>query len=139
MGQMSNQYNSKSFKALQAEWYKKLKDENFKDIEDEKEDRLKVWHSFDFSRKNKADFDAKEQYFSLCLEFGREYPFESDITQSIWMLHSEGMSVRAISQNIRQYSDKRGFKKSHISNIIRRLVKIMEGYEWKKTFLKKIS
>lgn len=137
---MSNPFKSKEFKSLQREWYKKLKDDNFKDIEDQEVDRLKVWHSYDFTRKNKQEFEAREEYFSLCLEFSREYKFESESDRKVWEYHSEGYSIREISTLMRSDKKKRGFRKSHICNIVRRLITIMEeGFEWKKTSLKKIS
>lgn len=140
---MSSPYNSKKFKQLQAKWYKKLKDNNFEDIEEihKGEFKIKKYHSYHFVqrflRRNGFSLESKQEYYELCLEFLHVYSFESLIERRIWEAHAQGASLQEISDSIK--GSERGYRKTHVYNIVRRLIGIMKGAAWNKPLLKKIS
>ncbi len=107
-------------KALQTHFYKKLKEENFEDIEDtHRLDRLlKSWHSFKFT----ANHDA-ENYYSAALEVLHSYPFEKPVHRFIWELHCEGKSKREIETLVAQSAFEKKYKRESILNLINKIAK----------------
>lgn len=117
--------NNEDLKKLQTEWYKKIKDEGFKDIEQD-EDRLKFWSSsfFKHKAKEKPGFqEAKEEYYRVAGHFLHEYEFTDDREKAVWELHADGVIIVEIVSQLK----KRGFKvyKSLVQTIISKLAKIM--------------
>ena len=121
---------SKKLKALQAVWYKKLKDTGFEDIEDTSNDQefLKSWHSSYFQVRNTPDeFEAHREYYSMAGKFledqfkGQQYDiFKKNPSGVVWELHSEGLSIRNIAKNL-------GMKECQVFQIIRTLKNKMLG------------
>lgn len=94
-------YQSAKFKKLQSVWYKKLKEDEFLDIEEVEKDRdaLKKWDSSYFKRRYHAEtFLAKEAYYQRASQFYEDY-FDgaTHIEARVWGLHADGKSVRAIA------------------------------------------
>lgn len=88
-------------KALQDEWDAKLKASGFEDIEDRDSPRemLKSWHSTIFINKfDSARFAAKQKYFEMVTHFLNAHTFTSDLEHQVWLLHSEGKSLREIAR-----------------------------------------
>lgn len=115
--------DKKEFKELQSEWYNKLKDSGFKDIEQE-DGNLKIWNSSFFQRRYPPDvFIAKASYYRMAEHFLNAYAFSAPIDKLVWELHSNGISYRGI---IREAS-KKGIKlyKGKVAAIINRLSKEM--------------
>ncbi len=89
---------SKSFKELQAEWYRKLAATGFEDIEDHRkaDAPLKSWHDHRFKRTHDVTVESTRTYYeraSLLLHNGK---FRTPTYRRIWELHSAGMSERKI-------------------------------------------
>lgn len=127
-------FSTKKFKALRDEWYKKLEQEGFDDIESnyksEKGSRehqlLHVWESLYFKQSAVAQrFYATETYYTLCRQFSHEYPFQNSLDQKVWELHSEGSSLREIAKNLKA----EGYlvNKDKVNEIVRQLVNIMKS------------
>lgn len=87
-------------RALQSLWYKKLKDEGFRDIE-KNPDLLNQWDSSYFQTHYNPDtFQAKQIYFYRAKHFLDAYPFPHPIQKKIWSMHSDGIGVRQIAISI---------------------------------------
>jgi len=128
-----SQPSSKSFKALKATWYKKLKDSGFKDAEDKNHELIR--HSSSFYAKNSyysleavaLRIKAKTAYYRMASHFLHDFTFENNLDKSVWTLHAEGGSTREIARKLN--------KKSHttIFFIIKALrTKMFEMYSEKK-------
>lgn len=122
---MSNQ--SKSFLKLQRNWYNKLKDSGFEDIEQE-DGNLKFWTSTESSgRTTERRAAASEEYYRIAGWFLQEHAFENDFEAMVWQEHSQGHSLATIVEILK----KRGIKayRDKLARIIRKLIKNMhESY-----------
>lgn len=88
-------------KTLQTEWYRKLEDMGFVDIENNSNGLLKAWHSSYFQIKYNPDvFSKKQEYYELACVFLHNHEFESSKEKIVWSLHSQGMSLRAIAKEM---------------------------------------
>lgn len=94
------QFQTKSFKNLKKEWYKKLEQSGFKDAETEH--YLKEWDSHYFQSRIEPDlFDIKQTYFYQAEQFLQTDSFDSNLDREIWRLHSDGLSYREICTRIK--------------------------------------
>lgn len=128
----------KNLKTLTKTWYKKLKDSGFNDIEQENgllKDYSNRFYRSQFkedsgdSLENKIQSktlinEAKEEYYRLAGQFLHEHNFNSLVDRHIWKSHSEGLSSRAISKNLRIITGKT-YNKDNVSAIIKSFVDIM--------------
>jgi len=124
--------NSKQFKKLQKEWYKKLAKDGFDDIETG-EQFLKRYSNCHFlyrSQNKNLDFEdvilkfkSLETYFRLAGYFFNEYDFKDEVEKLIWAQHADGISYRDIAQNLKLKNIKTS--KTRVHNKIDRLKKIM--------------
>jgi len=110
-----------NFKELKDKWYKKLAKTGFRDIEDANEDRLKEWHASWFRKYYDKE---KDEYYTLAIDFATNYKFKNALEQFIWYKHSEGHSVRQIS-DILKTEKKFDLKKTVISDRIQKYAHIM--------------
>lgn len=116
-------------KKLQQEWYKRLEDEGFEDIEQD-EEHLKVWHGHSFSNKFSPDlFEAKTEYYQAAGRFLHEYAFSDETEKTIWEQHANGISIRNIVKTL----TKQGVKtyKRKVDETVQRLRKEMKT-SWKR-------
>lgn len=107
---MQSPQKPQSLKKLQAEWYKKLKNEGFVDIEQD-EDTLKTWASSDFTEKTRQAstlYSQRAEYYYMANHFLNKYAFEDDKERIVWEYHSNGISIR----NIAKILTKNGLKAS---------------------------
>jgi hypothetical protein len=106
-------------KELQDEWYAKLANDGFDDIEQD-EDHLKRWTVHRVNRllypemRNETYRGAqnprssaqriaeKEEYYRLAGFFLHDYDFKDELERLIWEMHSEGMSSRETSHKLKQ-------------------------------------
>lgn len=99
------------FKKLQKEWYAKLKESGFKDIEnpDDQDAPLNsIEGSSEFSKRiARWSKDLRREYFRDAESFLETGFFDSQKEEMIWRLHSTGISIR---KTIRFLSEA-GFKK----------------------------
>lgn len=95
-------YQDKDFLALQQQWYSKLNDSGFKDIE-------KTFSNGNISRFVKLScridpkrhpyiIDSTYSYYSLSTEFLHAHEFASPQDKEVWELYSEGWSYRQIQK-----------------------------------------
>ncbi len=125
--------NSKEFKALQAEWDKKLADSGFEDAE--KDGYLKVWSRHIFGQQTDGSYyheklpyyKAKEKYFEMAVHFLNDHTFKDILDKFIWERHSEGGSMMEIVAELKTKDIH--YSKSGIHKIVARLAKLMlESY-----------
>ena len=92
-----------NFKKLQQDWYKKLKDSGFEDIE-RPNGLLKMWSS-EYERfisiYDRTTWIAKAQYFQLAENFFHDYKFETEKDKLIWGWHKENISIRNIVKKLK--------------------------------------
>jgi hypothetical protein len=114
---------SKEFKDLQKDWYKKLKDSGFQDIErgagQLKTDPLQNIKTF----YDLNSFESKQEYFRMAGAFLYSYKFKNEAEKLIWRLHSEGVSFRTIVKILLEkgYKISDGAYKKYIQDLIPRL------------------
>ena len=111
------------YKTQKEIWYKKLEESGFKDIEDDKGQLKRTSTSRNIPL---VAWTAKLDYFQMATNFLEDYKFNSEIERLIWEYHSEGLSVREISDiltkaNVQSISVTR----NPIWEIIKRLKKSM--------------
>jgi hypothetical protein len=105
-----NPYQTRKFKELQSDWYKKLEESGFEDIEDvsSKEEFLKTWHSSYFQKRYEPEvFESNETYYRKARSFledtfqNVQYGlFEKKLDDVIWEKHAEGISLRDIAKEL---------------------------------------
>ncbi len=118
-------HRSKSFKALQKVWEKKLSDSGLENIE-QPDGNLKLWTSSFFKvRYNATLFEAKEEYYRMASQFLHDHRFEADAHKKMWELHANGVSMRNIACTLR----KKGIatNKDLVNAVIQDLAKVMLG------------
>lgn len=99
---MRKQYKVKTTAELTAEWYKKLKDGGFDDIE-RPDGRLKAWSTSDcFVYHSGLTFEAKQTYYQMAGKFLHHNKFLNEFEKHIWSMHSEGMSIRTIVKALKK-------------------------------------
>lgn len=93
------------FLELQKQWYKKLKDTGFEDIEQDEEKLKNRTALQNLSKYEPITAAAKEEYYRLAGQFLYEYEFSNDRERVIWELHSDGNSIEKIvlNMNVRGY------------------------------------
>jgi hypothetical protein len=104
--------SSKQFKALQDKWYKKLKDSGFEDIEQD-EHYLKrsstnfLSSNFNYDSSHTVQdivnkIELKTEYFRLARHFLNDHKFKNKNQKYIWAQHSEGVSHRTITEDLKK-------------------------------------
>lgn len=104
---------NKDLRDLKIEWYKKLKDDGFEDIESSPDnpDNFKQWaaHRFTSAQNNglsRADVlfrgQIKENYYRLAGHLLYEYPFENETDRLIWELHADGHTYVSIIKMLKE-------------------------------------
>lgn len=132
MKRLSKPFHSKKFKTLQTRWYQKLKEEGFEDIEDTSSPReyLHTWDSTHFFKTyDEETFQLKAQYYEKAKNFLNDYSFEESLDEKIFEMHTEGLSVRAISSLLSK--DEILLNKDKIQKKVAGLIEIMKSYTFK--------
>lgn len=94
-------FRSNDFKKLKKEWYQKLRDSGFTDIEDCDSERelLIRWDSvYIINRYTPDSYRAIRHYFVLASQLLHEYDFENEFERKVWSLHADGFSIREIAK-----------------------------------------
>lgn len=117
---MKSPFHTPQFKELQQEYYQKLEESGFEDIEDRDSanEWLKNWNMTIPSSDCGGD---KEEYFYMATQFLNICDFKNETEKRIWEMHTEGLSIREISGT---YAVK-GFSKSNIFKIIKKIQAMM--------------
>lgn len=90
-----------AFLELQQEWYDRLAQSGFKDIENTsfQEPALKTWDSCYFQLRHTEDeFKYRAEYYYNARHYLIHGQFISQTHRHIWELHSEGFGLRKISK-----------------------------------------
>ena len=85
--------NKKDFKELQQEWYKKLKEEGFEDLELDNT-LTPVKHGLTKQEYKIADLSAKMEFARFGGQFLHDYTFRNEFEKTVWELHLEGNNQR---------------------------------------------
>lgn len=85
---------SPSFRKLQKQWYKKLKEEGFKDIETV---GFYMRSAINLRAVATKDREAIQEYYSNATSVLYETEFDNEKDKKIWELHCEGLSVRKVA------------------------------------------
>ena len=115
---------------LKKKWYAKLKKLGFNDIEQD-EDNLKSWDSQRFLINNRhygnraANHQSRADYYYYAGHFLNNHKFEKEIHKVIWEEHTNGVSVRDISEKLNK---DRAYDVSHetVRSIIKHYREIMK-------------
>lgn len=97
---MPSPFKTKEFKTLQKEFYDKLADSGFEDIEetDSPKELLTAWHgSYFTARHDPEDFKEIAQYYNSADSILNNYEFSNEVDKQIWERHSKGLSIRRIA------------------------------------------
>ena len=94
------QRDDKLLQKLQKEWYEKLRQSGFKDIEQE-DGNLKIWSKFFTGKLDTLQGEAKVQYFRAAGQFLHSYQFESAYDKTVWDMHANGISGRSIARQLK--------------------------------------
>lgn len=101
---MSSPFRAKSFLELKKQWYQRLEEEGFEDIE-RAEHALKLYHSdyFADSRRNDSSvIEAKETYYRVAGQFLNDHKFKNKWERMVWAMHAEGKGIREIAASIKR-------------------------------------
>lgn len=117
----------KGLSHLEATWYNKLKESGFEDIEDTRyPDRpLKDYHDGYFrERYDPVRFEAKQTYYQRAAQYleavyGDRHQ-DPKPESSIWELHSQGLSVRKIGEQL-------GIHYLQVHFVVRRIAAKIKG------------
>lgn len=107
------------FNALKDEWYERLKDSGFEDLENDHENLIK--HSSSFYYRNKTQ--QKEEYYRLAGFFLHDHYFSSTTEKLIWQRHQDGVSIREILNELKDMRVKTN--KDYVNSTIKGLAVLM--------------
>lgn len=97
-----NKLQPDEFKKLEQEWYEILAQAGFTDIEEtgKPERLLKCWHSFKYQSLDPITIQAVVSYFEKAKELLFTFEFPSEKQKKIWTFHVQGMTHRAIAEEV---------------------------------------
>ena len=110
---------------LQKEWYKKLKESGFKDIE--KKNGSIGRTQLNLSNRNFDQIQATQEYYSMARTFILEHVFKDNLEKYIWTKHSEGDSERTIVKCMQEDKLETIPSRATVGRIIKKLVKLMKA------------
>lgn len=117
------QIGSPAFQKLEAQWYQKLAQQGFNDIEINP-DILNNYDGLYFKSKyTPKSFEEKKKYFERATDLENEGIFLDETEQMIWHLHSKGISIRAIVEALKKKGISR--HKDQVNQIINELQDMM--------------
>ncbi|MGH7889904.1 MAG: hypothetical protein ACRENF_05065 [Thermodesulfobacteriota bacterium] len=99
-------WEKKKFRAIQNEWYQKLKEAGFEDIEtDNNKDHfpvLKEWSSIRFRLRctNEISRATTEQFYTNLKQVLDTFPFLTDFDRNVWKEYSEGRNTEEIARSL---------------------------------------
>lgn len=112
--------DSKHLSTIEREWYSKLKESGFTDIENYNHPNrpLTSWHGFKWANILKDEKEEIEAYYSKARALLHTYKFDSETHKIIWELHSEGLSKRQIERKLIILKCENPVKREQIAKII---------------------
>lgn len=112
--------NKDDLSKLQKEWYQKLKDEGFEDIELNSNLELRQ-HGLKKQESNINNLEDKLEYARYGSQFLNDHEFLTEFDKNIWSLHLNGVSYHKIALECKT-------NRSQVSNILTRLNKSFFEY-----------
>ena len=91
-------FRTAEFKKLNAEWKKKLKASNFKDIEEGLPEDSPLPPSIQTNTARFAAMEATQEYYSSATEYLYTGKFISPLHKQLWELHAQGLSFSEIAE-----------------------------------------
>lgn len=95
---MGNRKNE-DFAKLQSEWYGKLAQEGFDDLENPNDQDAPI-------EREKIQDTRGDGYYEFCQAILRDFKFKRDLDRLIFELHTEGRSEREIAAYLKEKSYK---------------------------------
>lgn len=98
-----------SFKALQEEWYQRLKDEGFKDAEmviDGKH-TLENKRTREYQSTPKVVRETKEEYYAVLAQCVHCHWFDDDIERRVLTWYAQGRRIRDICDDLERMGEPR--------------------------------
>lgn len=102
-------WRTKHFKAIQTEWYEKLKDDGFDDAEEliGEEMMLRQIAAHPYRGMDDLGITTKKAYYRFLSQRVQETQFESSIDYLILSLFSEGTKIHSIVKALEAVGDRR--------------------------------
>ncbi len=118
---LSQMPSQDELKKLEKEWYTKLEDSGFDDIERTTHpDRpLRVWHGLNWRHLTEDKLNETRDYISKAEELLETHSFENETHKTIWELHTKGLSKRKIEKALKETQTP--LKRERIGTIIKDL------------------
>ena len=93
-------WKSPSFKTLQADWYQRLEDEGFEDIEEMicGDMMLRQIASHAYRDLDPLEITSKEAYYRLLGQHILVEPFQNDVDKLILTMFAEGAKIKRIRE-----------------------------------------
>lgn len=91
-----DQFKDKDFKKLQAEWYKEAGYE----VETSERTINDSHGRYYYTEYGHEKFSANQRYYELAGQFLHDYKFKDEKHKKIWILHSEGVTIRQIAKTL---------------------------------------
>ncbi len=103
-------WRTKHFKALQIEWYEKLKDTGFDDAEEliGEEMLLRQIAAHPYRGMDDLGITTKKAYYRFMSQMVEDTKFESSVDYLILKLFAEGTKIHSIVEALTQIGSKRG-------------------------------
>lgn len=116
-------YSAPAFKVLKQEWYAKLKESGFTDIEDSTraQSPLKAWHDRRFKNATDIKVQTSRAYYDRATSLLHTGRFKDKTHRRIWELHCEGLSTRKISEILSQETELTAFRYVKVGYIIQEI------------------
>lgn len=111
-------FDSDEFKRLKKDWYKKLSDEGFDDIE--LPSGFVVPAFSHKTHKKDVNYEAQAEYYDQCLSYLHYGKFTKKMDKEVWELHCDGVTVRATAKKL-------GLSQSSVFRRIEKHRKRMKG------------
>lgn len=89
-------YDTKRFKKLKDQWYKKLAAKGFDDIEND-DGSLKATTDSRTIKNSLRDKVERETYYSIAKEFLNMYEWVDITEKIIWASHTDGIDITSIA------------------------------------------
>ena len=85
------------FNKLKSEWYKRLAESGFEDIE---QDEIYLKRGMSLIDPRRVTWESQAEYYQMATYFLNEYKFKSNLERTMWEYHMNGISVRDIAQTL---------------------------------------
>lgn len=113
------------YERLKEVWYKRLKDDGFKDIEHD-DNSINIGIPRSIQGKDDVLRQSVQDYYCMAYHFLNEYEFDSELDKIMWEYHTNGLSARNISRLLKQ-TKVSTISRDRVWVKLRKLENIMKG------------